>query len=166
MGSTSSRRFKNVSFLLTVILWLVVEKVVGIEDNIPEFFTLNVKRVSNETQNNVSYTRVLFDVQGRNLYPKMRVKVTHNMSQRNAVCRDADFVYNISEIQTDQKWAQYNLTVPLGVGGNLYFCLPHQTRENQIGLIKSNILDSAVYEWFHQGPSVIVPLGGKNIDKK
>ncbi|XP_066246093.1 unextended protein [Euwallacea similis] len=160
MARVSSRAFTSLASLLTLLL---ATEITSLEDpNIPEFFQLEIKQLSQIIFNNGTYTKVLFDVRGRNLYPKMLVKVTQQMSQRNAECRGADFPYNISEIQTDQKWAQYNLTIFGGVSGKVYFCLPHQTRDNQVGFIKPNILDTKVYEWFHQGPAVSVPLPGNN----
>lgn len=164
MASVSSRRFKNLACLLT---FLLVAEIASLEDsNIPEFFNLEAKAVSNVTVNNGSYTKILFEVRGRNIYPQMRVKVTQKMSQRNAHCEDADFSYNISEIRTDKSWGQYNLTVPQNVGGKLYFCLPHQTKEVQQGLIKPSLFSSEVYEWFHQGPTIMLQLSEKKVEKK
>ncbi|KAL1512593.1 hypothetical protein ABEB36_002160 [Hypothenemus hampei] len=118
---------------------------------VPEFFHLDVKESYNSSDGSKS---VVFEVRGSNIDPKMRIKITQNMSQRNSKCQEVDFPYNISETQTDKKWARYNLTLPQTVTGDIYFCLPRQTKELTTGLLKPNLLTSEVYQWFHQGPTV------------
>ncbi|KAH1012285.1 hypothetical protein HUJ05_011468 [Dendroctonus ponderosae] len=156
MARVSSRLLNSLSCLL---IFLHVAKVAGLEDDtIPAFFKLEKKQVSNITLHDVPAFNIVLEVQGRSLYPKMRVKITQEMAQRNAECREADFAYNISEIRTDSKWGQYSLVVPQNVSGKLYFCLPHQIVENQLGFITPNVIDSESYKWFHQGPGIRVPM--------
>ncbi|KAH1005171.1 hypothetical protein HUJ04_006205 [Dendroctonus ponderosae] len=156
MAIVSSRLLNSLSCLL---IFLHVAKVAGLEDDtIPAFFKLEKKQVSNITLHDVPAFNIVLEVQGRSLYPKMRVKITQEMAQRNAECREADFAYNISEIRTDSKWGQYSLVVPQNVSGKLYFCLPHQIVENQLGFITPNVIDSESYKWFHQGPGIRVPM--------
>ncbi|KAF7285361.1 hypothetical protein GWI33_010762 [Rhynchophorus ferrugineus] len=157
MARASSRCLKNVFGFL---IFLVVARVATSEDrNDPEFYYLEAKESSNVTVDDLPHTRMVLEVRGRNIYPKMRVKLTRTMAQRNAPCKDADFKYNASEIQTDQKWGLFNLTVAHTVKGKIYFCLPHRLRDQPGGLINSNLLVSDLNEWFHQGPDINVELG-------
>ncbi|XP_076257608.1 metal transporter uex isoform X2 [Rhynchophorus ferrugineus] len=157
MARASSRCLKNVFGFL---IFLVVARVATSEDrNDPEFYYLEAKESSNVTVDDLPHTRMVLEVRGRNIYPKMRVKLTRTMAQRNAPCKDADFKYNASEIQTDQKWGLFNLTVAHTVKGKIYFCLPHRLRDQPGGLINPNLLVSDLNEWFHQGPDINVELG-------
>ncbi|CAG9772312.1 unnamed protein product [Ceutorhynchus assimilis] len=165
MARASSRGSEILKCLLLLTCFLVAEIASLEENNIPEFFHLEAKESSNFTLNNVSFTNIMFEVRGRNIHPKMRVKINQKETQRNANCKDADFSYNISEVQTDRNtWGRYNITVPQSVVGRIYFCLPHPTKESQQqGLIKPSIFNSEVYEWFSQGPKIYLQL--KEVEK-
>ncbi|XP_030755614.1 metal transporter CNNM4 [Sitophilus oryzae] len=164
MAIALTRRMKNVSCLL--IFLVISVRATAEENSDPEFYHLEQKSISNATVDDVPQTNVVLEVRGKNIYPKMRVKVTQIMSQRNAGCKDANFKYNVSEISTDQKWGQFNLTLPQDVVGRLYFCLPHRTKEQQHGnMIKPSIFNSEVLQWFHQGPDISVQIGEESAQK-
>ncbi|XP_050303940.1 unextended protein isoform X2 [Anthonomus grandis grandis] len=146
MARVSSR---TLSCLLT--FFLVAEIASLEENNIPTFFNIKLEQTRNITVHNGSYTNIVFQVSGKNIIPSMGIKITQKVSQIYAPCQESDFQYgNISEIRSDHKYGQYNLTVPHSVGGRIYFCLPHSSKDRLTG--------NNITEWYHQGPNVVITL--------
>ncbi|XP_060526504.1 unextended protein [Cylas formicarius] len=163
MARVPARLLIELSCLL-IFSFVVESGSVAENDILPEFYHVETKRTTNVTEDDVAYAKILFEVRGKNIYPKMRIKATRKMSQRNSECQNADFAYNISEVSAHDKWAQYELTVPRSVGGILYLCLPHRVMEN-VGLLQPGLLNSELHVWYHQGPDIKLPLGQEKIDK-
>ncbi|XP_056636356.1 unextended protein [Diorhabda sublineata] len=110
------------------------------------------------------YKKIIFQVRGRNIYHGIQIKATKNISERNTKCEDLKVPYNISEIQSlEFQSAQYELTVPKNVQGNIYLCLPRKVRENS-GL--PPLYNSQFYQWYHQGPNISVDVSSDNTDLK
>lgn len=101
--------------------------------------------------------KIVFEVRGRNIHSGIKIKATKDKSDRDTECEDLKVLYNVSEIQTFEfQKAQYELTVPKNVQGNIYLCLPRKVRENT-GQVPS-LYNSVFYKWYHQGPGVFVDV--------
>ncbi|KAJ8985325.1 hypothetical protein NQ317_008355 [Molorchus minor] len=79
-------------------------------------------------------------------------------SERNTECQDYLSVnYTISEVSTgDITSRTYVVTLPNGVQGDIYFCLPHQVKEQSV-IVKPDILNSE-FKWYQQGPEITLNL--------
>ncbi|KAK9874942.1 hypothetical protein WA026_005759 [Henosepilachna vigintioctopunctata] len=128
-------------------------------DLAPEFSSLKVVSVE-PSIHNADYIRVLFDVEGRNINNGIRIKATKTPSERNTLCTDyLDVPYNISEVwPSDFLSARYKLLVPNNVLGKLYLCLPHNNGFSKGKNIPSSVLNSAMYDWHHQGTDISIEL--------
>ncbi|EEZ98477.1 unextended protein [Tribolium castaneum] len=153
----------NILLILSVFL---STSIVSSEDKFAPHFDALLQ--SNNFTKNENFTKVQFEVRGRNIYSDLQIKTTKEKAARGAPCTE-DLKYPIVNVDMRKESALYEIQVPRGVGGEFYFCLPHQNpnyRENE-NKLRPNVLQGGRYEWHHQGPEVVirVPLDNNDVHR-
>ncbi|CAH1118973.1 unnamed protein product [Phaedon cochleariae] len=143
--------------ILCCFLILLCPSFTAFSDNVysPEFYSVSQEPpVENE-----DYKKIRFEVRGRNIHKGVRIKATENKSERGVECEDLKSNYNFTEIQTFEfQKAEYELTVPRNLQGNIYLCLPSQVIKNS-GV--PPLFNSEIFKWFSQGPNVTLDITSK-----
>lgn len=154
MARVSSRLVqKYIHVLIALSIGIIVNAAQLKDDFAPEFHSIEQIKV---TQNE-DYKKVLFTVRGRNIHSGLQIKATaKNNTDRFSECAEDLKYYNFSEVQTEFKWAQYELTVPRDAQGDIYLCLPRRVKDNH-GFVVS-YLNSEFFKWFPQGPEIRLNL--------
>ncbi|XP_028131005.1 unextended protein [Diabrotica virgifera virgifera] len=147
---------RAVEKILTILLLFVIvnpSKPAFLEDpNLPEFISATSKPPV-EYEND---KKIIFEVRGRNIQKDIIIKATKNKSERDSECEDLTVPYNISEIHVSEfKTAQYELTVPRTLQGDIYLCLPRQIKKPSVQ-VPQLFHPKLFYKWVHQGPNVSV----------
>lgn len=121
----------------------------------PEFDTL---RPINLTKNE-NFTKVVFEVRGKNIIPNIRIKTTIEKAEKNSLCQE-DLKYPIREIFVGDTSGSYEISVPRNVAGNFYLCLPHENPDYKEDEVKfpPSVFSSVPRKWVHQGPDVAVTV--------
>ncbi|XP_044258236.1 unextended protein isoform X2 [Tribolium madens] len=150
----------NILLVLSVYL---STSFVNSEDQFAPYFETLLQ--SKNITKNENFTKVQFEVRGRNIYSDLQIKTTKEKAAKGALCTE-DLKFPIVDIVTRKESALYEIQVPRGIGGDFYLCLPHKNpdyRENA-NKMPPNVLHGGPYNWYHQGPEVVIRVPLDNID--
>ncbi|KAF2894478.1 hypothetical protein ILUMI_11678 [Ignelater luminosus] len=156
MARGLSRRVRQI---LTYLFVSFISTCGANQINYPEFYSLSVLNVENNSSNNANFKKIEFQVHGRNIHDGMHVKATKTEAVRNAECREDLKNYNISEIWTTAQEARYVFLVPQSVKGNIYLCLPRVVVNNVNNVyIPPSVFGGSLNTWHHQGENVTIRI--------
>lgn len=158
MARESSRHVqKYIHVLIVLSLGIVANAVQVKDDSAPEFHSIEDIKVTQ----NADYKKLLFTVRGRNIDSGLQIKATaKNSTDRFSECEeDLKYHYNFSEVETYEfQWAQYELTVPRDVQGEIYLCLPRKVKDIHGSVLPFFKLNGVYYKWFPQGQDIKLNL--------
>lgn len=156
MARGLSRRVRQV---LTYLFVSFISTCGANQINYPQFYSLSVLNVENNSSDNANFKKIEFQVHGRNILDGMHIKATKTEAVRNAECREDLKNYSISEIWTTAQEARYVFLVPQSVKGNIYLCLPRVVVNNVNNIYNPpSIFGGSLNTWYHQGENVTIRI--------
>lgn len=141
-----------------IIIWLLIEylRLVSADSpqNIPQFANLTIIR--NTTDEDSSATRILFKVRGNMVFKGLEIKATKNKAEAKTFCTDELLNYTLVELEQSLGAGLYEISVPNGVAGVLYFCVSDSV-EYPKSTTELNLFTGP--HWYHQGPNISLSIG-------
>ncbi|KAG5865529.1 hypothetical protein JTB14_035900 [Gonioctena quinquepunctata] len=159
MARYSSRHARKLLYSL-LLLFVAPSRAEYLDETAPVFTSIKQKPpVEYE-----DYKKIGFEVRGKNLHG-VKIKATKSILERGVECQDLNqFDYNISEINTLEFYrAQFELTVPNNVQGNIYLCSLRRIKQDTgPGPV---LFRNVIFKWFSQGHNVTLNVNSTGQQK-